>query len=85
MPAEGLYASRMRVVGQSLNAWLQAALNFRGESAEVTFRSRGEDDAIDTSFQLQPQLCLDLLPGDRAFLPGLRQRGAGIIEVQAVF
>jgi len=82
--AQGRRSPRARVMGQSVNPRLEAALNIRGESAEVPFRSRGEDDAVDAGRQLQPQFCLDLLPGNRALLPGLCQCGTGVVQIQAL-
>lgn len=83
-PAEYLHPPRARVAGQGVDPWLEAALNFRRESVKVTFRSRGEDDAVDTGLQLQPQLRFDLLPANRAFLLGFHQGGTGVVEVQAI-
>jgi hypothetical protein len=54
LPTEDLDPPRTRIVGQGVDTRFEAALDFRGESAEVTHRPRGEDDAIDTGLQLQP-------------------------------
>jgi len=54
LPTEDLDPPRTRIVGQGVDTWFEAALDFRGESAEVTHRPWGEDDAMDTGLQLQP-------------------------------
>jgi len=84
LPAERLYSPWAGVMDQGVDPWLEATLHLGGESSEVALRSWSEDDTISRSLQLKPQVRFDLLPGDRSLFPGLRQRGAGIVQVHAV-
>ncbi len=79
LSAERLHSPRAGVVGQGVDPWFETTLHLWGESPEVALRSWSEDDTIGRSLQLKPQVRLDLLPGNRPLLPGLRQRGTGIV------
>ncbi len=84
LSAECLHSPRAWVVGQGVDPWLEATLHLWGESPEVALCSWSENDTIGRGLQLKPQVRLDLLPGNRPLLPGLRQRRAGIVQVDAV-
>jgi hypothetical protein len=56
LSAEGFHSPRPRVVGQGSIRGLRAALHLRGESPQIALRSWSEDDGVDRSLQLEPQI-----------------------------
>ncbi len=83
LAGESLYAAGSGVSGQGVDLRSEASLDILREATEVAVRSRSEIDPVGLPTHLEPQILLDLPPGDRAFLVGLFQGCPGLVQIDA--